>query len=119
MVIHVYFQSKGGREGWIPGACWLANVAESVSSGFSERPCLRTQGAEELKRTSVGSTSLCTRAQRHVTKYFSHVSICCNWRCAGLLKVINYCRLKMVLKGVNMYLIGTLGLLPVTSGWGS
>jgi hypothetical protein len=34
----------------IPGACWLASLAKSANSGFSERLCLKKYGGE-LEKT--------------------------------------------------------------------
>lgn len=66
----------------IPVACWLASLTESVHSGFRERPCLKTQGGEQLKTTpsvdlwpppasTLAHTShmnMCTHAHVHVKK---------------------------------------------------
>lgn len=35
------------------GVLWLASLAELVNSGFNERPGLKTQGTEQLKRRTL------------------------------------------------------------------
>lgn len=57
-----YNPRAGQPAGRIPRARWLARLAKSVSSRFSEGPCFKKQNGEQLRKTVSLHTRLCACA---------------------------------------------------------
>lgn len=48
--MHLVFQYWGDRDIEVPGDSWSANLAKSVNSKFTEKPLLKNEGGDSLKK---------------------------------------------------------------------